>query len=338
MSWDENFHTLMLDDQIRMIAFHTAIAETVRPGMVVLDLGTGTGILALWALQAGAARVYGLDLNAPMLDRAKARISAAGYGNRFAALNALSYDATLPERVDLIVSEIMGNMGDNEDFVGILDDARQRFLKPGGIMLPRRVESYIVPTSAATAHARLCRGECCGFEPTIALDHMLERNGIVGRFNSYYDAILPQQANLATPRVLRSFAFEGTDATTYEVTRVFTVLRTGVFTGFKAYFVADLSDTVALDIASDDISNRMTSDSWKHCYLPVEEPVDTQIGDRITLVFGRNSPGSRDIPFRQSYRWSGAVHRGERVLSRFHQNMRRDIGVAPTHNFKEVHR
>ncbi len=44
----------MLDDQIRMAAYKNAIQEVVKPGMVVLDLGTGTGILGLWALQAGA--------------------------------------------------------------------------------------------------------------------------------------------------------------------------------------------------------------------------------------------------------------------------------------------
>src|ERR1044071_6292934 len=78
-SWDEDFHSLMLDDQIRMVAYKTAIMEAVERGMVVLDLGTGTGILALGALQAGASRVYGLDLNESILQRAVERISSAGY-------------------------------------------------------------------------------------------------------------------------------------------------------------------------------------------------------------------------------------------------------------------
>lgn len=54
LAWEQDFHQLMLDDQIRMAAYKNAIQEVVKPGMVVLDLGTGTGILGLWALQAGA--------------------------------------------------------------------------------------------------------------------------------------------------------------------------------------------------------------------------------------------------------------------------------------------
>lgn len=324
-SWDEDFHSLMLDDQIRMVAYKTAIMEAVKPGMVVLDLGTGTGILALWALQAGAARVYGLDLNESILQRAVERISGAGFGERFKALNCLSYDLQLPEQVDVIISEIMGNIADNEDFVPILTDARKRFLKSGGVMLPHRVESYLVPVSAEKAHAQLSRGECMGLAAGASLEQLLQRSGIQGRFNCYYDAILSQRAYLATPRILRTFALDATDSPDYRVPLVYTVMRPGRFTGFKGYFVADLSRTVSLDISGDDIPNRMTSDSWKHCYLPVETPVETQAGDRIALTFARTYPRHRDTPFRQSYRWEGEILRGTRVLGSFRQDMRPNI-------------
>jgi protein arginine N-methyltransferase 1 len=291
--------------------------------MTVLDLGTGTGILALWALQAGAARVYGLDLSADILQRAVERISSAGFGDRFKTLNALSYDVQLPERVDVIISEIMGNIGDNEDFIPILTDARKRFLKSDGLMLPHRVESYLVPVAAREAHAQLSRGECQGLEPGLPLEQALQRNGIQGRFNCYYDVILPRSGYLATPRILRSFNLDGTDVPTYELSLSYPVTQQGVFTGFKGYFVAGLSRTVALDISGDDIPNRMTSDSWKHCYLPIENPVEVQPGDRIALTFSRSYPRNRDNPFRQSYRWQGEVFRGTQVLGRFSQNMRR---------------
>ena len=55
--WGDDFHALLLGDELRMRAYAQAIHEVVEPGMVVLDLGTGTGILARWALEAGAHRV-----------------------------------------------------------------------------------------------------------------------------------------------------------------------------------------------------------------------------------------------------------------------------------------
>jgi protein arginine N-methyltransferase 1 len=136
LDWDDSFHHLLLNDYIRMVAFKTAVSEATEPGMVVLDLGTGTGILAQWALEAGAARVYGIDLNEAILRTAIERISAAGQGDKFYPICGLSFEVELPERADLIISETLGNIADNEDCVSILADARKRFLADGGAMLP----------------------------------------------------------------------------------------------------------------------------------------------------------------------------------------------------------
>lgn len=87
--WGAGFHALMLNDHIRMTAFREAIGESVEPGMTVLDLGTGTGVLAQWALEAGAARVYGIDLDQDVLGTAVDRLTAAGHGDRFVPLCAL---------------------------------------------------------------------------------------------------------------------------------------------------------------------------------------------------------------------------------------------------------
>src|SRR5262245_41834363 len=113
LEWDEAFHDLMLNDRLRMIAYRKAIFEAVKPGDLVLDLGTGTGILSQWALEAGAGRVYGIDLSAPILAEAVERMRRAGLAERFEPINKLSYEVELPKRVDVLISEIIGNMADN---------------------------------------------------------------------------------------------------------------------------------------------------------------------------------------------------------------------------------
>ena len=90
LSWDDDFHELMLRDYIRMVAYEKAIKEAVKPGMVVADLGTGTGILALWALEAGAEKVYGIDVNKDRIPQAQERIRKAGYADRFEIFNTYS--------------------------------------------------------------------------------------------------------------------------------------------------------------------------------------------------------------------------------------------------------
>ena len=56
-----SFHHRLLTDPTRMRAYHRAIADAIGPDDVVLDLGTGSGVLALWAAQAGARHVYAVE-------------------------------------------------------------------------------------------------------------------------------------------------------------------------------------------------------------------------------------------------------------------------------------
>jgi hypothetical protein len=72
LGWGTDFHELLLGDELRMRAYRQAIEETVRLGDVVVDLGTGTGVLARWAIEAGAAHVYAIERDAELLERATA--------------------------------------------------------------------------------------------------------------------------------------------------------------------------------------------------------------------------------------------------------------------------
>jgi protein arginine N-methyltransferase 1 len=317
-SWDEEFHQLMLGDRIRMAAYERAIKAVVRPGMAVVDLGTGTGILALWALQAGARVVHGIEVNEAILGRAVERIARAGLGDRFRPHRGLSGDARLPERVDVLISEILGNVADNEGMTPILADARARFLRPGGRMLPRRATSYLVPVSSPAAHRQIREGRCCGLSGRSDAPSPLSALGARDRFQLTYDVIIPARAHLATPAAAVRFAFDGSDPETYTRELSFLVEAQGVFTGFKGTFVAELAEGVVLDISSDDIEGGGTSDSWKHAYLPIEQPVPVRPGDLIALTFSRSRA---DSPFRQRYRWAGTVRRGDELLGRFENRL-----------------
>lgn len=319
LGWGAEFHDLMLGDELRMRAYRRAVAEAVRPGDVVVDLGTGTGVLARWALEAGAARAYGIERDAELLGRATAEAEAAGLGDRFVPVAGLSFDVALPERADILVSEILGNLVDNEDCARIVHDAANRFVVPGGRLLPSRAERYLVPVEARRAHAEVAeRDRATPDDP----------------FDAYYDVVLPRSGYLASPRLDRAFDFEGDRqgreggngdgvAASYRSDLVFAVDRPGRFCGFKGWFVADLSPTVALDISGDGVAGpgRTASDSWKHAYLPVEREVPVEPHDRITVSLSRTAPppGGDAPAFAQSYRWEGAVHRGDAVVARFAQ-------------------
>lgn len=311
LQWDDAFHELMLNDRLRMTTYRKAIFEAVRPGDLVLDLGTGTGILSQWALEAGAARVLGVDLNTAILARAVERMQAAGLGERFEPISALSYELQLPARVDVLISEIIGNVGDNEDFQPILSDAIARLLKPGGRVLPRAVRSYLAPVGARVAHEKLRAGE-------IAALYRLEPGRSV--FDVYYDCVLPSALCLSEPQLLCNYEDRWQQPATYRRELCFAIARADLLTGFKGHFVAELTPNTVLDISGGGDDGTQASDSWKHAYFPIAHPIEVQTGDLLALSFAR-SYRDRERRFAQVYAWSGTVTRAGEVIACFDQRM-----------------
>ncbi len=137
-------HLALLDDARRTRAFDRALAETVRPGDVVADLGAGTGILSLLALKHGAARVYAVEEH-PVAEVARLVARENGVEDRLIVVRGRSQEIRLPERADVVVSEMLGNAVLDEDLLALMADARRRFLRPGGRMVPRSVSLLAAP-------------------------------------------------------------------------------------------------------------------------------------------------------------------------------------------------
>jgi SAM-dependent methyltransferase len=141
-------HRAYLADAPRLEAFDAALRALVRPGDVVLDLASGTGILGLLACRAGARRVFAIEMGS-IAELARDIARANGFGDRVVAIQELSTRATLPEPVDLIVMDAAGRFGFDGGSVETLSDARRRFLKPGGRIIPGTVTLSIAPCDAA---------------------------------------------------------------------------------------------------------------------------------------------------------------------------------------------
>ena len=317
LTWEEAFHDLLLNDRLRMNAYRKAIFEVVKPGDHVVDLGVGTGILSEWALEAGAKRVTGIEMNKEILDHALNRLSKGGHQARFFPVNKVSFDVALEAPADVLISEIMGNIADNENFQPILQDAISRFLKPNGRILPKSVSSYIVPVSAIKAHQDLCNGIVSSLNPNYGVGNISRQSKSL--FDLYYDCILPEQLYLDDPQMICRYEGQWTQSPTYDRQISYTLKREGVLTGFKAYFIAELSDETVLDISGGNIAAGGTSDSWKHAYLPIEIPIDVRPGDILSLTFSRHYPETPASSFQQIYQWSGAIRRHGDIVGQFAQ-------------------
>jgi len=144
----------MLQDAVRTGAYQAAImanAEDFRD-KVVMDVGSGSGILAYFAAKAGARRVYAVEAS-NVADRAALLMRANGLADRIIVLKAKVEEVELPEgeKVDVLISEPMGFMLVHERMLESYMIARQMFLKPGGRMFPSTGTIFAAPFTDAGA-------------------------------------------------------------------------------------------------------------------------------------------------------------------------------------------
>lgn len=138
----------MLTDDLRMQSYRDAILENPNhfKDKVVLDVGTGSGILSIWAAQAGARKVYAVEATDIALQARKV-IKANGQDHVITVIQSKMEDVELPEKVDVIVSEWMGYFLLRESMFDSVLVARDRWLKPDGAMFPSHASMSIAPMS-----------------------------------------------------------------------------------------------------------------------------------------------------------------------------------------------
>jgi amino acid adenylation domain-containing protein len=140
--YDDLLYRAMVSDGRRNAAYREALQGLVE-GRTVVDVGTGSEVLlARMCVEAGARRVYAVEVQEDSFQRACERVSELGLEDWITVIHGDATSLELPEAVDVCVSELIGSIGGSEGAVAILDHAR-RWLKPGGVMVPRRCETWI---------------------------------------------------------------------------------------------------------------------------------------------------------------------------------------------------
>ncbi|MDI6840882.1 MAG: 50S ribosomal protein L11 methyltransferase [bacterium] len=121
-------HKVIIEDKVRCEAYQKAIRQVVKNGNIVADIGTGSGLLAYFAIQAGAGKVYAVE-KSEIIEDAKRIAIANGWDDKIVFIKGVSTEVELPEKVDVIVLEVIGYFALEENLLKYISDAKKRFLK-----------------------------------------------------------------------------------------------------------------------------------------------------------------------------------------------------------------
>ena len=264
-------HRQYLADRPRINAFAKAIAEVVRPGQVVVDLASGTGILGLMACRAGAARVYSIEAGG-MVEVAREAAKANGFADRVVFVKGFSTHVDLPEKVDVIIGDQIGNFGFNAGVIEHYSDARARFLKPEGITLPSRVDLWLMPVEAAELFGQV---EFWNTAPA-GFDFRSTRALAA---NTGYQVNLEASAGLGDPVALVSLDVNRATVAPVQCEASAGVKRSGVLHGIGGWFSAQLSPSVRMTNSPLD-EKRINR---RQIYFPIDRAVAVEEGDTVRV-------------------------------------------------------
>jgi hypothetical protein len=252
-----DYHQSMLIDRERLAAFERAIRKAVPAGGVVVDVGAGTGILSMMACRAGARRVYAIE-RGEIAEIAAEVIRANAMSDRITLLRGHSNAIVLPEPADVVVSEVIGNAGVDEGILGTLIDARERFLKREGTLIPRQLRVCVAPVEMPETYegtVDFWRSSPAGFD--------FEKVAAMAANEPYRHGI-HREALRGTPSSAFTIDLERATEPFAEGTCTFRIDRSCEIHGLALWFEAEL---VSGEILSNAPPNR--TPNWAHFWLPV---------------------------------------------------------------------
>ena len=265
----------MVSDRPRTNAFAAAIREVVQPGDVVLDVGTGTGILAMFAAKAGARKVYAIDAT-DIAEVATDLVKANGLSDQIQILHGRAGELQLDHKVDLIISEWLGNAAFAEGMLHAVVDARDHNLTPTGRMLPSKVRVLIAPLDEPILYNAggpgFWRERIHGLDLSSLQDVELSQGRTMQIRVEPAAVLAPGQALLELDLLTAS-----AEDVRSEGQLEFVPVRDGVLNGFCVWFEAELSRSVILNTGPFSPETH-----WAQTYMSFS-PRLVRVGERVEV-------------------------------------------------------
>ncbi|MCB0153672.1 MAG: 50S ribosomal protein L11 methyltransferase [Anaerolineae bacterium] len=280
----------MMVDELRTQAYVRALRQAVKPGAVVLDIGTGAGIFALLACQFGARQVYAIEPN-DAIQLARELAAANGFSERITFIQDLSTQVTLPKQADVIISDLRGVLPLLQQHIPAIIDARRRFLAPGGILIPQRDQLWAAVVEAPDL-----------FEPYLNpwVDNGYKLNLQAGRqlvTNSWGKGRSAPDGFLVEPHCWATLDYAMIESSNLRAEVTWPVRRSGTAHGLSLWFEATLAEGIGFSTAPD-----QPELIYGSAFFPWSAPVNLAEGDTVRVTLQANLVGDDYI-----WRWDSCI-------------------------------
>jgi protein arginine N-methyltransferase 1 len=305
---------MMLGDARRAEAYAGALKQAIRPGCSVVDLGSGTGVFSLLACRYGARKVYAIEPNSDATQVAREIARANGFADQIEFYEARAQDVELPEQVDVIVADLRGILPIVPANIPTVMNARDRFLKPGGILLPRRDQLFAAVVEAKAlweALAKPWKKFDFGFDFTAA------RRMTLNRWHSCHGAA---ERLLTDPALWFELDYHAIQSPNVQGRLKWNVRHFGWAHGVALAMDAEIAEGFSISCEPGE-----KTQTYGSAFFPWEEPVYLTLGDAVvfelkarlidgeyvwawtTDVLEGGNPQRRKASFRQSTFFSRPV-------------------------------
>lgn len=305
----------MIADHVRTDAYTQALREAVKPGAVVLDIGTGTGFFAMLACKFGARRVYAIEPD-DAIQLAREMAAANGYTDRIEFIQDYSTAITLPELADVMISDLRGQLPLFQRHLPAIIDARRRLLKDDGVLIPKEDRLWVAVAEDSELFDKLSAPWLSN-----AYDLDMQAGWRIASNTWHKGRVAPEQL-LVEPRHWATLDYATVEDTDFATDISWDVGRRGTAHGIILWFDATLLKGL-------EISNAPGRPEliYGSSFFSLPAPVPLAEGDSISLKLKADLVGDNYI-----VRWETRVlEQGdpERIKASFKQSTFAGVPLSP---------
>jgi protein arginine N-methyltransferase 1 len=256
----------------RLDLYRAAVSKLLRPNDRVVDVGCGTAVLGLLCLEAGAAHVDLID-STVALEIARESLTRAHLAAKCTFIRASSFRSVISDRADVVICDHVGHFGFDYGLIDVLADARRRFLKPGGKLIPGRLKLIVGAVESEKSYNLVDAWRAAGIPPEF---HWIRHHSV----NTKHVVDLQREELLARPAELTCIDLRVDNPEFFSWSAQLTVQRDGVLHGLGGWFECELADDIWM-------TNSPLSDmsiGRAQAFLPIGEALPVRAGDRLEVT------------------------------------------------------